>query len=81
MPGWTPRLVACAGLVALLGRVPAVGSVADAFLFGLVAACVGLAVAYGPAAARAARRLWAPSFPRPLAPIALRVHPAPGDDA
>ena len=58
MTVWTLRLVACAGLVALLGRMPAVDSVATAFVAGLAGALVLLgALAAGSAlSARAARR-------------------------
>jgi hypothetical protein len=45
MTDWTLRLVACAALVALLGRLPAVASVTLAFGVGLAATAALLLVA------------------------------------
>ena len=57
MTTWTLRLVACAGLVALLGRLPDGGSVGAAFAAGLAGALVLLgALAAGTALAGRARR-------------------------
>lgn len=70
MTTWTLRLVACAGLVALLGRLPAGGSVAGAFAAGLAGALVLLgALAAGTALAARTRR---PSHPAgsPAVPLA-----------
>ena len=42
MPTWTLRFIVCAGLVALLCRLPAVPSVADAFFFSATTAALVL---------------------------------------
>ena len=55
MTTWTLRLVAFAGLLALLGRLPALDSVADAFFVGVVVSGLGLTAVYGPVAVRAVR--------------------------
>ena len=54
MPTWTLHLISCAGLVALLGRLPVPGSVVEAFLIGATACCLGLFGLYGKTALRAA---------------------------
>lgn len=57
MPTWTLHLISCAGLVALLGRLPVPGSVAEAFLIGAAACGLGLFGLYGKTAFRAAAYL------------------------
>lgn len=47
MPPWTLRLVACAGLVALLGRMPVLTSLSEAFLVGLGLAALVLGALAG----------------------------------
>ena len=75
MPTWTLRLVAFAGLVALLGRLPAVDSVAEAFVMGSVAAAAALALTYGPALLRHLHGRLV-TAPRPL-PLRLVHHHGP----
>jgi hypothetical protein len=80
MPAWTLRLVAFAGLVALLGRLPALTSVPDAFLVGAGASAFALVAAYAPAALRTVRALRRGALTlthRPDGPLTLRtVHGA-----
>jgi hypothetical protein len=81
MPTWTLRLVACAGFVALLSRLPAIDSAADAFLLGSVAGAFTLGAHFGPIVVRALReRLRLPlTHSHPVLPS--RFHPAHGADA
>lgn len=84
MPVWTLRLVTCAGVVALLGRLPATDSVNDAFAIGLVGfACIAAALYGGRALRTGLPRLRALFIPRPGA-TALRLgslRPPHGADA
>ncbi|NNF59611.1 MAG: hypothetical protein HKN04_15350 [Rhodothermaceae bacterium] len=67
---WTLRLLACAGLVALLSRLPAFASVAEVFVVTATGTALVWSVLHGP---------------RILALIedelAFLTHPAPGADA
>ncbi len=73
MPVWTLRLVACAGVVALLGRLPATDSVNDAFAIGLVGLACILAALYGGRALRAGLPRLRAFLPHRPGALALRL--------
>ena len=80
MPTWTLHLVSCAGLVALLGRLPVPSSVIEAFLIGTAAFSLmlfGLFGLFGNKALRpAASRLRALQSPHPTSssPVLRGAH-------
>lgn len=77
MPTWTLRLVACAGFVALLSRLPALDA-ADAALAAAAASALALAVHFGPGVLRALGHAGRAQRHLPLPPSAFptRFHPA-----
>lgn len=84
MPTWTLRLITCAGVVALLGRLPAIDSVSEAFVIGLVGWALILAAHYGSLLLRTGlTRLRATFTPQPGDhPLHLgSFHPTHGADA
>jgi len=80
MPTWNLRLVACAGFVALLSRLPALDSAADVVAAVAVAGALALGVHLGPLALRALRGRLRLTLPHPAA-LRPRLHPAHGADA
>jgi hypothetical protein len=79
MPTWTLRLVACAGFVALLSRLPALYSVTDTFLVGAVTGALALAAHFGPTALRALRGRLPLALHHPV--LTLRSRSVHGADA
>lgn len=55
MPIWTLRLIACAGFVALLSRLPALDTTADALALGAGVGALALVAHIGPPTMRALR--------------------------
>jgi hypothetical protein len=79
MPIWTLRLIAAAGFVALLSRLPALDSVADALVLAAAACAVALAAHGLPRLLRGLRQRLASVLPHPG--FSPRYRSAHGADA